>query len=210
MFLTATHDTTKMFTILLMQPGATDFDNQGRIKGSLDFPLSESGVEQVARVRDDLAKTDIDAIYAGPCRSAQETAEMLAERRAMRVRSLEGLRNIDHGLWQGKLIEEIKRNQPKAFRLGQAHAREVCPPEGESIEDAKHRVQSVLRKLLKRHRKGTVALVISEPLISLFASELEGRDLEDLWQAEQDQGKWRVVKFPTKDHPVLGSLGNAS
>lgn len=199
-----------MLTVLLIQPGATDFDNQGRIKGTLDFPLSEVGVEQVARVRDELAETDIDALYVGPCRSAQETAEMLAQRRGLRVRSLEDLRNIDHGLWQGKLIEEIKRNQPKAFRLGQDHAHEVCPPDGESIEDATRRVDTVLRKLLKRHRKGVVGLVVSEPLLSLFASKLEGRELEDLWQAEQDQGRWRVVRVPTKEHPVLKFLGNAT
>ncbi len=33
--------------VLLIRPGATDFDDQGRIKGSLDMPMSERGRQQV-------------------------------------------------------------------------------------------------------------------------------------------------------------------
>ena len=29
--------------VLLIRPGATDFDDQGRIKGTLDMPMSERG-----------------------------------------------------------------------------------------------------------------------------------------------------------------------
>ncbi len=198
-----------MLTILLIQPGATDFDDQRRIKGTLDFPLSENGVRQVAEIRDALEQTEIDALYAGPCRSARETAEMLAEPRNLRVRLLDDFRNIDHGLWQGKLIDEIKRNQPKAFRFGQAHAGEVCPPEGEPIEEARQRVQQSLRKLLKRHKKGTIALIVSDPLSSLLAGELNGHELEDLWEAECDQGRWKVLRVPGVSRPILGFLGNA-
>lgn len=198
-----------MLTILLIQPGATDFDDQRRIKGTLDFPLSENGVRQVSEIREALEDTEIDALYAGPCRSARETAEMLAEPRSLRVRRLEDLRNIDHGLWQGKLIEEIKRNQPKAFRQGQAHAVEVCPPEGESIQQARQRVRQSLQKLVKRHKKGTIGLIVSEPLASLVAGELEGHELQDLWEAECDQGRYRVLRVPAAPRPILGFLGNA-
>ena len=105
-----------MLTFLLIQPGATDFDDQRRIKGTLDFPLSDNGVQQVAQMRQSLAETDISVMFSGPCRSAQETAEMIAEPRQVRVRVLDDLKNIDHGLWQGKLIEEIKRKSFFALR----------------------------------------------------------------------------------------------
>ncbi len=200
-----------MLTILLIQPGATDFDEQGRIKGTLDFPLSDNGVRQASEIRDALADTQFDALYAGPCRSAQETAEILAEPSGLRVRKLEGLRNIDHGLWQGKLIEEIKRNQPKAFRQGQEHAEDVCPPEGEPIQEARERVRQSLQKLMRRHKRGTIGLIVSEPLASLMAAELEGRELQDLWKSECDEGKFRVLRVgaPEAPRPILGFLGNA-
>ena len=38
-----------MLKILLIRPGVTDFDEQGRIKGTLDIPLNENGTAQVAQ-----------------------------------------------------------------------------------------------------------------------------------------------------------------
>ena len=42
--------------VLLIRPGATDFDDQGRIKGSLDMPMSERGREQVNSLTEQLAQ----------------------------------------------------------------------------------------------------------------------------------------------------------
>src|SRR6056297_1221147 len=105
--------------ILLVRPGATEFDEQGRIKGSLDIPLSQSGKRQADSVASQLSEVAVRTIYTSPCQSAQETAERLARGRDVRVRVIQGLRNIDHGLWHGKLIEEVRRNQPRVYRRGQ-------------------------------------------------------------------------------------------
>jgi len=191
-----------MLTFLLIQPGATDFDDQGRIKGTLDFPLSDNGVQQVAQMRQSLAETDISVMFSGPCRSAQETAEMIAEPRQVRVRVLDDLKNIDHGLWQGKLIEEIKRGQPNSYRHAKEHAEEVQPPEGESIESARTRIRNVLKKMWKRRRDRVVGLVVSEPLASLIESELQGEVLHDLWQSECDQGVCKVLRIGQEDSSV--------
>ena len=44
-----------MLKILLIRPGVTDFDEQGRIKGTLDIPLSDEGTAQVAKMIDELS-----------------------------------------------------------------------------------------------------------------------------------------------------------
>ena len=36
-----------MMSIVLVRPGCTDFDEQRRIKGSLDIPLSATGSDEV-------------------------------------------------------------------------------------------------------------------------------------------------------------------
>ena len=48
--------------ILLVRPGSTDFDEQGRIKGTLDIPLSEAGSLQVTRIVQELRETNIDQV----------------------------------------------------------------------------------------------------------------------------------------------------
>jgi probable phosphoglycerate mutase len=186
-----------MLRIVLIRPGATELDEQGRIKGTLDIPLSEDGARQAARLAEELEAANIEVIYTGPCRSAIQTGETLAAGLNVKLKQLPGLRNLDHGLWHGKLIEEVRQQMPKLFRLGQMQPDAVCPPEGETLEAARQRAQVILKKVLRKHKQGVIALVISEPLASLVASCLDHRELEDLWKSLCDSGCWEQIDIPT-------------
>ncbi len=54
----------------------------------------------------------------------------------LKPKTLERLQNLDHGLWQGMLIEEVKRKQPKVYKQWQEQPENVCPPEGEMLAAA--------------------------------------------------------------------------
>ena len=43
-----------MVQIVLIRPGSTDYDEQGRIQGTLDIPLSEQGTREVERVIEEI------------------------------------------------------------------------------------------------------------------------------------------------------------
>lgn len=182
-----------MIRFVLIRPGSTDFDDQGRMKGTLDMPLNTTGTGQVARAVSELNGMAIDSIYAAPCQSAQQTAAALAAGRDLKVKVLEKLGNIDHGLWHGKLIEEVRQKQPKVYRQGQDNPESICPPGGESLSIAKERVAAALAKLIKKHRHGVVALVVPEPLASIVRCVLDRSDLGDLWKSERDIGNWELV-----------------
>ena len=139
--------------VLLIRPGATEFDDQGRIKGSLDMPMSQRGRRQAEQLVGELAGAPIRTIYTSPCQSARETAELLARGRDVKIKVLDSFRNVDHGLWHGKLIEEVKRNQPRAYRLGQDSPDAFCAPRGEPIAEAKSRVIKSLKKIVRKGRR---------------------------------------------------------
>lgn len=191
-----------MLRVIVIQPGSTDFDEQGRIKGSLDLPLSLNGAEQAARLAEQLANEPIDAIYVSPHQSAMQTAEAVAQNRRIRVRSLEKLRNLDHGLWHGKLIEEVRQNQPRIYRQGQENPEAFCPPEGESMAAARRRTEAVVRKLMKKHKNGTVALIVNEPLASLVRGILQEGGLGSVWKSELDCGSWTCIEIHRGEVPV--------
>ncbi|MEM9586735.1 MAG: histidine phosphatase family protein [Planctomycetota bacterium] len=180
--------------VLLVRPGATEFDDQGRIKGSLDMPLSDHGKQQVSALAEELASIRLKTIYSAPAESAVYTAERLAKPRDLKVKVVDGLRNVDHGLWHGKLIEEVKRNQPKVYRCGIDSPDEVCPPNGESIRDARARVLKSLRKLVRKGRDEVIALVIPDPMATVVQSVLSGDELCDLWKSETDHGDWQLIE----------------
>ena len=145
-----------MLRIVVIQPGSTDFDEQGRIKGSLDLPLSLNGAGQVARVAEQLAQEPIEAIYASPSQSAMQTAQSIAENHKLRVRRVQKLKNLDHGLWHGKLIDDVKLNQPRIYRQGLENPEAFCPPEGESVAAVRQRApgrsRQVDQEAQTRHR----------------------------------------------------------
>ena len=53
-----------MLRIVLIRPGSTDYDVQERIQGSLDIPLNEQGLAEVAATVEQLRDKGIETIYA--------------------------------------------------------------------------------------------------------------------------------------------------
>jgi broad specificity phosphatase PhoE len=193
-----------MVQFLLIRPGSTDFDEQGRIKGTLNLPLSEVGALQVGRIVGELHDTRIDHLYTSPCQSAAQTAAAVAIDHRLRAKVLDELQNLDHGLWQGKLIDELKQGQPKVFRQLQEHPETVCPPQGEPVGAALERARNVVQRLLRKHKSGTIALVVPEPLASLVQSVLCHCTVGDLWEAECECGAWRLIDVPAAGVAVAG------
>src|SRR5579885_2044340 len=130
-----------MTQVVLIRPGATVYDEQNRVQGVLDVPLSDRG-----------------------------------KALGLRPRRIDELRNLDQGLWQGLQIDEIKRRNFRVFRMWLDDPLTVCPPLGESVEDALGRIRSALRPLIKRHQGEAIGLVVGEPLAQLVAGYLR-RDL---------------------------------
>ena len=180
--------------VLLVRPGATDFDDQGRIKGSLDMPMSEQGCDQAKTLAEELTGVPIRSIFSAPCQSALQTAAMIAHGREVRIKTIDALRNVDHGLWHGKLIEEVRRNQPRAYRLGQDSPDAFCAPRGEPIHEAKSRVLKSLKKILRKGRDDVVAIIVPEPLATVVESLLQDVELHDLWKSETDNGSWQLIE----------------
>ena len=186
--------------VLLVRPGATDFDDQGRMKGSLDMPLSSRGREQVNSLTREVGEIRIKTIYTAPCESAVETAERIADHQRktqghdVRIKVIDAFRNIYHGLWHGKLIDEVKRNHPRVYRQGLESPDDLCPPKGESIRDARARVVKAVRKVLRGTKDEVISIVIPDPMAWVVEGLLCGNELTGLWNAETDSGKWELIE----------------
>lgn len=183
-----------MARVVLIRPGSTDFDDQGRIKGILEIPLNERGAGQVAQMIGNLAGLGITAIYSSPCQCAEQTAAAIGAALGLKPRTIDKLENLDHGLWHGKRVDEVRQCQPKVYRQLQERPETVCPPEGEPLSEAWQRVTQAVEKVVKKHSRATIALVVPEPICSLVRSHLAGTDIGDLWKAECECGDWQVIE----------------
>jgi len=184
-----------MFKILLVRPGITEYDQQGRIQGTLDIPLCEDGRRQVAEMIDQLRAQPVAAIYTGPSQCAEQTAAALAEALDVKVKTLDQLENLNHGLWQGMLVNDVKAKQPKVYRQWQEQPETVCPPQGETVAAAEERLTAVLAKLKKKHKSpGLVAIVAPEPLASVLCHLVRRDEYGDLWQCRNGARPWEIIE----------------
>jgi probable phosphoglycerate mutase len=186
-----------MLQIILIRTGLTEFERQGRVQGTLDIPLCEDGRREVANMVADLRSKPIGAVYAGPGQSAEQTAEALSSALDIKAKTFDQLQNLDYGLWQGMLVADVRTKQPKVYRQWQEQPETVCPPQGETIGVAKQRVQAIIAKLAKKHKAGgVVAVVVPEPLASVFRNVLRNEDYGDLWHLPNGRPTWELFEVP--------------
>ena len=181
--------------VILVRAGSTDLDDQGRIVGSLDMPLSQSGEEEALATSIELLSFDIDAIFSASCLAAQQTAQLLARDGEIRVRVEESWTNLDHGLWHGKSLEELKETQPKLFKQWKENPESVCPPGGETIEEVRNRISSSLKKIHRKFKGGMVAIVAPEPLFSIIRSEIDNSVVRDLSHQNTAVLRWEEIQL---------------
>lgn len=208
-----------MIRIVLIHPGASLYDEQGRIQGNLDIPLCDAGRAQALAAVPELQKVELAALYCAPCAAALETADLLAKPLKLKVKTLDELENLNQGLWQGMLIDDVKHKQTKVYKQWLEHPESVCPPNGEMLGDALERIEAGLEKVVKKHRQGGIGLVVPEPLASLIRYRLTGCGLGDLWkvcgrggkieQFELHPTEWRtnisLELLPLNGHVVNGT-----
>jgi probable phosphoglycerate mutase len=168
--------------LIVIRAGATDYDLQERIRGTLDMPLSMEGVAAATLAGERLAADPPTAIYASADETAEETARIIGSACGIKPKHLPNLGNVDMGLWQGRLVEEIRDTQPRLHRQWQDNPWSVAPPEGELLEDACERVEAAIEKIFKRHPAGTVAMVVPRPLDAIVTWLVSGRSMGDLWR----------------------------
>jgi probable phosphoglycerate mutase len=184
-----------MVQIALIRPGCTDYDQQNRIQGRLDVPLNAQGSGEVARMIEGLRNVKLDALYSSDSQPSLQTAETIADALGLKFKKLDRMENLNYGLWQGMLVDEVRVKQPKVYRQWQEMPEKLCPPEGEMLGDAEERVRGALAKLLKRHKEGVIGLVVPEPLATLVRRCFSHAELGDLWKAIAEHGHWETLEM---------------
>lgn len=174
------------FNLILVHPGQTELDEQNRLVGNLDLPLSEFGESQVNLLAKELAKVEVGLIVCGPSLSAQQTAQQLSQTGSIKVRLDDNLANLDLGLWHGKSVDELKETQPRIFKQWREHPETVTPPEGEDLDSAIKRVRKSIKWIAKKSRTITVILVAAHPLAAIIQSEILGVELSEVWDLSSD------------------------
>ena len=82
-----------------------------------------------------------------------ETAKIILKNNNIQIEKIESLVEINHGLWEGKLEEEIKQIWPEMLRDWHEKPESVTMPEGESIKQVSDRAISAWNHIYNSQEK---------------------------------------------------------
>jgi broad specificity phosphatase PhoE len=130
--------------IWLARHGETDANAEGRVQGSIDEPLNERGREQARELAREVAPLGLKALYTSQLRRARETAEIVGAELGLEPRVDERFAESHRGEWEGRLIADIRAEDPEGYSGSLAVEPGFRFPGGESLEEHAARVEAGL------------------------------------------------------------------
>ncbi|MGH2520953.1 MAG: histidine phosphatase family protein [Anaerolineales bacterium] len=165
--------TTRMF---LVRHGATLLSAEDRFAGATEVELSPEGRDQVEHLAARLADDKIAAVYCSPMRRTVETASIIAHPHRLTPVLRDGLREINHGRWEGLRRAEVEAQFADEYSAWEADPFTVAPEGGEAGLSVLARALPVVREIVLKHADENVLIVSHKATIRLLISSLLGFD----------------------------------
>ena len=192
--------------LILVRHGETDWNREGRFQGQIDVPLNDNGRNQAQQCADFLAPVAIDKAMSSSMARPKETAEIILTRHpGVKLMTTDQLREISHGLWEGKLEAEIRESYASELDQWQAHPHTVQMPEGENLEDVWRRAKAGWEEVLAATSNGeesadtheVVMLVVAHDAINkALLCQIVGWGPDEFWKFKQGNGAVSVIDYP--------------
>jgi probable phosphoglycerate mutase len=190
--------------LLLVRHGATTLSAEDRFAGSTDVPLSDEGRRQAEGLASRLREETIVAVYCSPMRRTIETASILAEPHGIAPVTRPGLREIDHGRWEGLTRHDVETRFRDEYLRWEEDPFTVAPSGGESGVDVMARALPVIRAIVEAHEGQQILVVSHKATIRLVISSLLGFDARG-YRDRLDQAPASLNVIDFKD-PVRARL----
>ncbi len=140
--------------VILVRHGRTSWNEEGRLQGWKGESLSEKGLAEVEALARKLSGLNPEIIYSSDLARAIQTAEIIIKANSWDASHMTDprLREINHGLWEGRKVSEM----PELKNLETVEG--FRPPGGESFRDVAARVGEFIADL-KKSEHGNVLVI---------------------------------------------------
>lgn len=159
---------------LLVRHGQSTWNDQRRIQGQLDPPLSELGREQARRVAGRLAGMQVAGFYCSDLARTRETAAEVARALHLDPVPVRQLREVALGDWEGLTAAEIAERYPDLWQRWLARPSWDIVPGSEGSAAFEDRVRAAIDDLALRHPSGNVVVVTHGGVIQVALAGVIG------------------------------------
>ena len=153
--------------LVLVRHGETVHNAAGIAQGWQDSALSDRGAQQVLSLAERIARLKPTALFSSPLSRALATAQAIAEATGLEIRTVDELREMNYGGWEGKSFLDVRRADEEIYRRWIDDADCPCPG-GESHNDVLVRVKRAFEAV----RGKRVAVVTHGTAIRIGATAL--------------------------------------
>lgn len=159
--------------IYFVRHGQTDWNVMGKLQGSSDIELNQTGREQAVITREHLKTIHMDAIYCSPLKRAKETAEIINELWHLPIQFDDRLKERNFGSMEGCLRKDVP------FDNIWSSTEEVNFQEGESAVDFFKRVEQFLSEIVPMAKDKNLLIVAHGGVSIPFQCYFDGYDCVD-------------------------------
>ena len=182
--------------LLLVRHGETDWNKAGKFQGQIDVPLNDNGREQSRRAAEFLKDVKLDFAISSSMLRPKETAEIILKYHGgLQLELRDELREISHGLWEGKFESEIEASYPGLLEEWKTSPETVQMPEGENLQHVWTRAIASWREIVQSV-SGTGIVVAHDAINKAILCHLFGLEPEHFWKFKQGNGAVSVIDYP--------------
>ncbi len=172
------------YTVHLLRVGETSWEADSRITGQTDLPMTESATDEIVEAIRNYDPAVIPSYILTSNEEASQTcAKLLLSSPETKLKTLESIKNVGMGLWEGVTLNDLQDRCPSAFGQWQDAPQRITAPEGESFFDAQDRLVTTLIKALSK-AKGphpSVAIVLRPWAWVLMRCWLNSEKINNVW-----------------------------
>ena len=199
-------------TISTLRHAHTQYNAERRYAGTIDVPLSESGVADARRAAAELAQFRFDVVVTSTLRRSYETARILVGEKVPVVRC----RLCDErkfGIMEGLTWDEVQSLEPPILMIRVGNdLHTVNPSGGEPFEDVWERAKAFRRYLLESYGGSNILVISHAVFLQFFHGLLRGLScIESLaaYPSNLELARFCIADGSLAEERVL-KLGNAT
>ena len=155
-------------------------------------------MEQAQAAAEFLAPIPIQRAYTSAMARPRQTAEaILACHPQVPLVSTQGLREIGHGHWEGRLESEIASHWPELLADWKRAPQTVQMPEGENLQQVWDRSLATWQRIVRSLDNDETALVVAHDAVNkALICHLLGLEARHFWAVKQGNGGVTVIDYP--------------
>lgn len=167
-----------MTEVLLVRHGETVWNQEGRMQGQHDSPLTDTGLRQGVQVARRLKDVAFTTLYSSDLGRAYRTAQSIATETGHEIVVDVRLRERHFGLFEGLTGPEMKERHPAEYARFAARDPDYAVPGGESAAGFQVRCIACFDDLARRHRDETIVVVAHGLVLDALYRAASGMPLD--------------------------------